>query len=101
MRSLWRLRDRHVREAAEEIQHMQKTLTQMNVQLANTISDIGGATGQAIIRALLAGEPDPYNLAELKDYRIRASREEIARSLEGCHSPKLPPNEISSTYGFL
>jgi len=83
VRSLWRLRDRHVKEMAEEIQHMQKALTQMNVQLANTISDISGTTGQAIIRAILAGERDPHKLAELKDYRIQASREEIARSLEG------------------
>ena len=83
LRSLWRLRDRHVREMGEEIQHMQKALTQMNVQLANTISDISGVTGQAIIRAILAGERDPYQLAALKDYRIQASREEMARSLEG------------------
>jgi transposase len=83
LRSLWRLRDRHVREAGEEIQHMQKALTQMNVQLANTISDVSGVTGQAIIRAILAGERDVYRLADLRDCRIRASREEIARSLEG------------------
>jgi transposase len=83
LRSVWRLRDRHVKDAAEEIQHMQKALTQMNVQLANTISDVSGITGQAIIRAILGGERDPYKLADLKDYRIQASREEIARSLEG------------------
>jgi len=83
LRSLWRLRDRHVKDAAEEIQHTQKALTQMNVQLANTISDVSGVTGQAIIRAILRGERNPYKLADLKDYRIQASREEIARSLEG------------------
>jgi transposase len=83
VRTLWRLRDRHVKEMAEEIQHMQKALTQMNVQLANTISDISGTTGQAILRAILGGERDPYKLAALKDYRIQASDEEIARSLEG------------------
>jgi hypothetical protein len=42
VRTLWRLRDRHVRDAAEEIQHVQKALMQMNVQLANTISDVSG-----------------------------------------------------------
>ncbi len=83
LRSLWRLRDRHVKEAAEEIQHMQKALTQRNVQLANAISDISGTSGQAIIRAILQGERDPYQLADLRDYRVRARREEIARSLEG------------------
>lgn len=83
LRTMWRLRDRHVREAAREIQHMQKALTTMNVQLANVISDLSGATGLAIIRAILKGERNPYRLAKLKNYRIQASEEEIARSLEG------------------
>lgn len=83
LRTMWRLRDRHVREAAREIQHMQKALTMMNVQLANVISDLSGVTGLAIIRAILKGERDPFQLAELKNYRIQASQEEIARSLEG------------------
>lgn len=83
LRSLWRLRDRHVKEAGRAIQHMQKTMTMMNVQLSNAISDISGATGQAIIRAILNGERDPWKLAKLRDRRIKATEEEIARSLEG------------------
>jgi len=83
VRTVWRLRERHVREAGRAIQHMQKALTTMNIQLANTLSDISGASGQAIIRAILKGERDPYQLALLRDYRVRASEEEIARSLEG------------------
>lgn len=83
VRTIWRLRGRHVQEAAREIQHMQKALTTMNVQFANAISDLSGVTGQTILRAILKGERDPYKLAEMKDYRIRASNEEIARSLEG------------------
>jgi len=83
VRTIWRLRDRHVEDAGREIQHMQKAMTTMNVQLANVISDVSGVTGQAIIRAIVKGERDPYKLAQLKDYRIRASEEEIARSLEG------------------
>jgi transposase len=55
----------------------------MNLQLANTISDISGVSGQAIIHAILQGERDPYMLADLSDPHIQASREEIARSLEG------------------
>ncbi len=62
---------------------MQKVLTQMNVQLANVISDLSGLTGQTIVRAILAGERDPKKLAELSHRQIRASREEIAKSLEG------------------
>jgi transposase len=83
VRTIWRLRDRHVQEAARSIQHMQKALTKMNVQLANVISDISGVSGQAIIAGMLKGERDLYKLADRKDYRVKASREEIARSLEG------------------
>ena len=83
VRTIWRLRDRHVREAGREIQHMQKALTTMNVQLSNVISDLSGVTGLAIIRAILKGERNPFQLAKLKNYRIQASEEEIARSLEG------------------
>ncbi len=62
---------------------MQKALTQMNVQLANVISDLSGVTGQRIVRAILAGERDPAKLADLRDWRIRATHEEVAKSLEG------------------
>jgi transposase len=83
LRSLWRLRDRHVKDAGRTVQHMQKAMTAMNVQLSNAISDISGATGQAIIRAIVNGERNPWTLAALRDRRIRATKEEIARSLEG------------------
>jgi transposase len=83
VRTIWRLRDRHVKEAGRAVQHMQKALTKMNIQLANVISDISGLSGQAIIAAILEGERDPYRLADLKHSRVRASREEVARSLEG------------------
>ncbi|MGA2631738.1 MAG: transposase [Terriglobia bacterium] len=68
---------------------MQKVLTQMNVQLANVISDLSGLTGQAIVRAILAGERDPWRLAQLCDPQIQASRKEIAKSLEGNWRPEL------------
>lgn len=55
----------------------------MKVQLANAISDLRGVTGMAIIRAILAGERDPRQLAKLRDRRAQASEEEIAHSLEG------------------
>jgi hypothetical protein len=68
---------------------MQKVLTQMNVQLANVISDLSGLTGRAIVRAILAGERDPRKLAELSHPQIRATREEIVQSLEGNWRPEL------------
>jgi transposase len=69
--------------ASQEIQHMQKALTEMNVQLANVISDISGETGLAIIDAILAGERDAHALAKLKGPRIVASRATLARALKG------------------
>src|SRR6202166_2675566 len=89
VRTYWRQRGEHVRGASTCVQRMQMVLTQMNVQLANVISDLSGLTGQTIVRAILAGERDPRNLAELSHPRIRASREEIVRSLEGNWRPEL------------
>ncbi|WP_321477554.1 IS110 family transposase [uncultured Paludibaculum sp.] len=83
VRTVWRVRDRHVKEAGRTIQHMQKALTAMNVQLSNVLSDLSGVSGQAIIRAILRGERDPYRLADLCHARVQATREEVARSLEG------------------
>jgi transposase len=83
MRTYWRQRNDLVQAAASHIQRMQKVLTQMNIQLANVLSDISGVTGQAIIKAILAGERDAHKLAELRDPRVRASEEQIARYLEG------------------
>ncbi len=83
LRVMVRQREMLLKYQAQHIQHMQKALTQMNVQLANVISDIVGETGQKIIRAILAGERDGHVLAKLKHGRIRASEAEIARSLQG------------------
>ncbi len=83
MRTYWRQRNDRVQSAGRYIQRMQKALTQMNIQLANVLSDVSGMTGQAIIKAILAGERDPHKLAEFRDARVKASEDEIARSLEG------------------
>jgi transposase len=83
MRTYWRQRNDLVQAAASHIQRMQKVLTQMNIQLANVLSDISGVTGQAIIQAILAGQRDAHKLAELRDPRVRASEEQIAQYLEG------------------
>src|SRR3954451_25404968 len=54
---------------------MQKVLTEMNVQIANVISDISGVTGMAILDAILKGERDRYQLADLANPRIQALEE--------------------------
>lgn len=83
MRTIWRQRQQQIADGARCIQRMQKALTQMNVQLANVISDIGGTTGQLIIRAILHGQRDPQQLAQFRDPRVKASKEMIAKSLHG------------------
>jgi len=83
LRTYWRQRLDLVQAAGEHIQRMQKVLTQMNIQLADVLTDISGVTGQAIIKAILDGERDPRELAAYRDCRVKASEEEIARSLEG------------------
>jgi len=83
MRTYWRQRNDLVRAAGRHIQRIQKALTQMNLQLANVLSDLSGVTGQAIIKAILAGERDPHKLAAFRNWRVKATQEQIARSLEG------------------
>jgi transposase len=83
VRSLWRHRESLVQMAATHVNHMQKALDQMNLQLHHVISDITGQTGLAIVDAILAGERDPFVLAKLRNDRIKASEEVIAKSLVG------------------
>lgn len=88
LRTYLRLRERHLDYAAAHIQHMQKALTLMNMQLQNVVSDITGATGMKIIRAIVAGERDPAKLAQMRDVRCRASLETIEASLHGNDQPE-------------
>lgn len=83
LRGFVRQRKMLVQYAASHVQHVQKALTQMNLQLHNVVSDVTGVTGMKIIRAILAGERNPQVLAEHRDYRCKASSETIARSLVG------------------
>lgn len=83
LRAYLRQREELVGAAAEQIQHMQRSLTEMNVQLANVISDVSGETGLGIIDAILSGERDARALAKLKGPRIQASLVTLERALEG------------------
>jgi transposase len=83
LRALTRQRAMLLRSQARHVQHMQKALTQINIQLANVISDVVGETGQKILRAIIAGERDGQVLAAMKNSRIRASDETITKSLQG------------------
>ena len=83
LRAYVRQRARTIRDRARCVQHMQKAMTQMNVQLDTVLSDLMGKTGQAIVRALVAGERDGTVLARLRDRRVKADEETLARSLQG------------------
>ena len=88
IRSLLRHRDNLVKMSASHVQHMQKALTQMNLQIHYVISDITGVTGLAITDAILAGERNSKKLAALKDPRIKAKKSTIAKALEGDYRPE-------------
>jgi transposase len=83
VRSLLRHRESLVQLAATHVNHIQKALDQMNLQLHHVISDIVGQTGLAIVDAILGGERDPQKLAKRRNERIKASEEVIAKSLVG------------------
>jgi len=83
LRAYLRQRERLLDYAAAHIQHMQKALTQMNLQLHHVISDITGVTGMQIIRAIVAGERDPDVLASYRDRRCHASAETVRQALVG------------------
>jgi transposase len=82
-RTLWRHRGNLVAEASSVIQRMQKALTEMNVQLSNVLSDLSGMSGMTIIGAILEGERDPWTLAASVQPEVKATREDVAKSLEG------------------
>jgi transposase len=83
LRSYLRHRENLVRGGGAHIQHMQKALTEMNLSLHHVLSDLTGQSALAMIRAILAGERDPWKLAALKNNRVKKPKEEIARCLEG------------------
>jgi transposase len=83
IRTLLRHRESLTEMASSHVQHIQKALDQMNLQIHHVISDITGQTGLAILDAILNGQRDPEKLAEMRDRRIKASRETIIKSLVG------------------
>jgi len=83
IRSLMRHRENLVEMSCVHVQHMHKSLDQMNLQIHHVISDITGVTGLAIADAIVAGNTDPKELAKLRDHRIKASVETVTKSLVG------------------
>ena len=85
LRAYTRQRSMLVQQASSHIQHMQKAMSQMNVQLHNVLSDITGDTGMRIIRAIVNGERCPKLLASYRDKRCKNTLETIEKSLTGCY----------------
>lgn len=83
LRTLLRHRAQLVEHRSPHIQHMQKALLQMNIQLSQAVTDVMGMTGQMIIRAIVAGIRNPGQLATLRDPGCKHSEEEIAKALTG------------------
>lgn len=88
LRTYLRVRERLLDYAAVHIQHMQKALTFMNVQLNLVVADITGVTGMRIVRAIINGESNPVTLSEFRDPRCRASKATIQAALEGNYQPE-------------
>ncbi|MDY6874492.1 MAG: IS110 family transposase [Chloroflexota bacterium] len=83
LRAYLRIRTARVDANRAVLQEMQRALSLMNIKLQHVISDIGGETGMAIIRAILAGERNPETLASLRNYRCRSDVQVIAKALHG------------------
>jgi transposase len=88
LRSYLRLRERHLDYAAAHVQHVQKALTFMNLQLHHVVSDVTGATGLRIVRAIVAGERDPKVLASMRDVRCKATAEVMEGAMQGNYRPE-------------
>ena len=88
LRMYMRIRDRHLDYAAAHMQHMQKAMTHMNLQLHHVLSDISGVTGLKIIRAIVDGERDPDALAAMRDVRCRENLQTIRAALVGNYQPE-------------
>jgi transposase len=88
VRTLLRHRSELIQAASQHVQHMHKSLTQMNLQIHHVISDITGVTGLAIVDAILAGQRNAVELAKLRDSRIKADAETIRKSLVGNWRPE-------------
>jgi len=84
LRIYQRLREDHIRSASMHINHMQKALIEMNIRLPEVLNQVHGASGLAIIKAILDGERDKEKLLRLCDKRIiKTKGEDVLKALNG------------------
>lgn len=89
LRTYYSHRQYLIEQTSKYTNKLQKALRIMNIRLDVVLNDIAGQSGMAIIDAILAGERDPHQLAELVSYRVRKSKQEIAQSLHGQWRPDM------------
>ena len=83
LRGYLRQRQMLIRYASQHVQHMQKALEQMNVKLTEVVADITGKTGMDVIHAILAGQRDPLQRAQLRNEHCKVSEAGLAEALAG------------------
>jgi len=83
LRDLTRYRKTLIRQRADETNRVQKVLEDANIKLGDVARDILGASGRAMLQALIAGERDAAKLAELAKGLLRRKREALAAALTG------------------
>jgi len=88
LRAYLRHRQTLIESAGTNVQRIQKALVQMNLQLPLVVTDITGVTGMRILRDIVAGQRDPHHLAEHRDPRCHASKQEIIGALTGNYRPE-------------
>jgi transposase len=87
LRELTRYRSSLVRERTAEANRLQKTLEGANIKLASVATDILGKSGREILAALVAGETDGTELAQLAQGRLREKIPQLERALVGRVGP--------------
>jgi len=83
IRTVMREKDTLVGARTQFIQQMQKSCDQMNIRIHRAVTDIDGATGMAIVKAIIGGERDPAKLAKFRDKRCKKTEAQIAEELRG------------------
>ena len=86
--TLWRHKGSMLQMASEHTLHMQESFSQMSLEIHHVLSDFTGTCGQAILDAILAGQRDPIQMAQLCNVRVKSPRERVAQTLVGDYRPE-------------
>lgn len=83
LRDLTRYRKTLIRERASEVNRIQKILETANIKLASVATDVVGASGRAMLKALISGDRNASHLADLAKGTLRAKRGDLVEALSG------------------